>query len=196
MDIRCGRSANTLPRRAGKYGRQSIPGSLMLAGLLLCGGSIASTEAATQQILTTMPDTLLGAWHRNDDDGRRDCEAYRRIKSASDITEETGGLVGALMIARNLVHAYSDYGEGDFYVVKRVVKTGDQTWEVDALVGTDSMPSEELHDGEDRVRFTAVSGMLTMSQLDSRDGSTYASQFVRCGDVLEGMYPDQVDVTQ
>lgn len=166
-------------------------GAAMLAGmLLLCGAASAQTKDARQQVLPAMPDALIGVWHSNDRDGRLDCEAYRKIESANSITEETGGLIGGLMITSHLVHAYSDYGEGDFYVVKRVVELDGQQWEVDALVGTDSMPSAGSDDLKDTFRFAVVSGLLSMTEVGVVDGIAPASNFFRCGNVPDGMYTE------
>ena len=182
-------SADPLGRPARKGRAYVMHGAAMLAGLLLlCGGASAQTEDARQQFLPVMPDALIGVWHSNDRDGRADCEAYRKIESVGDITEETSGLVGGLMITSHLVHAYSDYGEGNFYLVKRVVGLGNQQWEVDALVGIDSMPSEGVSDFKGTFRFAVASSLLSMTEVGVVDGITQASSFVRCGNVLDGMY--------
>ena len=97
------------------------------------------------------------------------------------------------MIGSHLVHAYSDYGEGDFYVVKRVAKTGGQTWEVDALVGTDSMPVEGADDYQGTFRFSVASGLLSMYEAGTAQDTTPARAFFKCGKVLSGMYSEQGD---
>jgi hypothetical protein len=160
----------------------------MIAGLLLiCSGASAQTKDAKQRGLSAMPDALLGVWHRNDRDGRLDCDAYRKIKSADDITEETSGLVGGLMITSHLVHAYSDYGEGNFYLVKRIVDLGNQQWEVDALIGVDSMPGDGADNLKGTFRFVVASGLLSMNDVGMA-GIAQASSFFKCGKVLDGMY--------
>ena len=182
-------SADPLGRPARKGRAYVMHGAAMLAGLLLlCGGASAQTEDARQQFLPVMPDALIGVWHSNDRDGRADCEAYRKIESVGDITEETSGLVGGLMITSHLVHAYSDYGEGDFYLVKRVVGLGNQQWEVDALVGIDSIPSEGVGDFKGTFRFAVVSGLLSMTEVGAAEETAQASNFFWCGKVLDGMY--------
>ena len=166
-----------------------VHGAATLAGmLLLCGAASAQTKDARQQVLPVMPAALIGVWHSNDRDGRLACEAYRKIESASAITEETNGLVGGLMITSHLVHAYSDYGEGNFYLVKRVVGLGNQQWEVDTLVGIDSMPSEGVSDFKGTFRFDVVSGLLSMTEVGAAEGTAQASNFFKCGKVLDGMY--------
>ena len=182
-------SVDPLGRLARKGRAYVMHGAAMLAGLLLlCGGASAQTKDARQQVLPVMPDALIGVWHSNDRDGRLDCEAYRKIESAGDITEETSGLVGGLMITSHLVHAYSDYGEGNFYLVKRVVGLGNQQWEVDTLVGIDSMPSKGVGDFKGAFRFAVVSGLLSMTEVGAAEGTVQASNFFRCGKVLDGMY--------
>ncbi len=169
---------------------------LLASFLLFCGGVSAHDKDARAQVSSSMPDALIGVWHRNNEEGREACEAYKKIESASDIDERTSGLVGGLMITRHLMHAYSDYGEGDFHVTKRVVELGNQNWEVDALIGTDSMPNEGADAYQETIRFAVASGLLTMNEADSAGGITHASRFFRCGEVLDGMYPDQSDATQ
>ncbi len=187
-------SVDLLGRPARKGRAYAMHAAAMLAGLLmLCGAASAQTKDARQQVLPAMPDALIGVWHSNDRDGRLDCEAYRKIESASAITEETGGLIGGLMITSHLVHAYSDYGEGDFYLVKRIVGLGNQQWEVEALVGVDSMPSEEVADFKGTFRFDVVSGLLSMTEVGAAEGTAQASNFFKCGEVLDGMYLESSD---
>lgn len=172
-------------------------GAAMFAGMLLLCGTTAEARAkdAWQQASPAMPDALLGVWHSNNHSGRLSCEAYKKIGSASAITEETGGLVGSLMITRHLVHAYSDYGEGDFYVIKRVVQLGDQQWKVDALVGTDSIPSDGVDDFKGTFRFAIASGVLSMTEVGEAEPAWPATAFFKCGKVLDGMYPEQGDAS-
>ena len=92
------------------------------------------------------------------------------------------------MITRHLVHAYSDYGEGNFYVVKRVVKLGSQDWEIDVLIGIDSMPSGGVDEYKGTFRFTVASGLLSMKEVDAPEGVAQASDFFKCEKVLDGMY--------
>ncbi|RYY23028.1 MAG: hypothetical protein EOP62_21530 [Sphingomonadales bacterium] len=188
MAVDCDGSAGDFGGIRRECRERLIVGVAMLAGLLFCGAASAQTVAATKRVLIGMPDTLLGAWHSDDDDGRLDCKAYRKIKSARDITEETGGLVGALMITSKLLHAYSDYGEGDFYVVKRVILQDSQRWDVDALVGVDSMPEEGMEGSRETFRLTLSNGVLSMNEENAADGTRHVRAFFKCGNILDGMY--------
>ena len=92
------------------------------------------------------------------------------------------------MITEHLVHAYSDYGEGNFYLVKRVVGLGNHQWEVDALVGMDSIPGDGEYEDKGTFRFVVASGVLSINEVGVPDGFAQASGFFRCGKVLDGMY--------
>ena len=72
--------------------------------------------------------------------------------------------------------------------MKRVVGLGNQQWEVDALVGIDSMPSEGVGDFKGTFRFVVASGLLSMNEVGMPVGISQASNFFRCGKVLDGMY--------
>ena len=120
-------------------------GGVILGALLLFCGCV-STHAKggeEQEASSTMPDALLGVWHRNDDEGRKSCDSYKAVRSVNEITEESNALLGGLIVIEDMVHAYAEYGEGDFYAVKQVVNLGGQGWKVDAFVYTDTMPTDE-----------------------------------------------------
>ena len=190
MGSRHNGSGNARRTVGARLRERLIPGIAVLMGLLLCGVA-SGQESAVAQAPTALPDSLLGVWHRNDDSGRLDCKAYRKITAASEITEETGGLVGALMITSQLIHGYSDYGEGSFYVIKRVMGLAGQRWDVDVLVGIDSMPEEGVEGHKDTVRLELSSGLLSITEGSVTDGPVSVRVFFRCGKVLDGMYSQQ-----
>ncbi|HZF98074.1 MAG TPA: hypothetical protein VEY92_07495 [Pseudoxanthomonas sp.] len=95
--------------------------AVLAAILLSCGCASTRAKGGEGQVLPAMPETLIGVWHRNDSDGRQACAAYKKFASASEIDEESNALLGGLIITKDLVHAYSEYGEGNFYAIKRVV---------------------------------------------------------------------------
>jgi hypothetical protein len=103
-------------------------------------------------------------------------------------------LLGGLIITKHLVHSYAEYGEGNFYAIKRVVDLGNRSWEVDALIGIDALPSEG--DAEGTFRFAVDSGLLSMNRLNVAEGGAYASGLFRCGEVLDGLYKDQGSTTR
>ncbi|RYY23018.1 MAG: hypothetical protein EOP62_21475 [Sphingomonadales bacterium] len=91
------------------------------------------------------------------------------------------------MITSHSIHAYPDYGEGNFYPVKRVAGLSNQQWEVDAWVGIDSMPSEGVGDFNGAFRCVADSGFLSMNnEVGMPEGTAEAPGFFRCGRVLDG----------
>lgn len=145
---------------------------------------------------STMPDALIGVWHRNDDDGRRSCDSYKKVGSTIDTDEESYSLIGSLVVTKGLVHAYAEYGEGNFYAVKHVADLGNQEWKVDALVYVDTMPTEGGYADKGTFHFSVESKLLSMNEMNVVEGNERASRFFRCGEVIEGLYEDQVDTTQ
>lgn len=145
---------------------------------------------------STLPDALIGVWYRNDDDGRRSCDSYRKVGSTIDTDEESCSLIGSLVVTKGLVHANAEYGEGDFHAVKRVADLGNQEWRVDALVGTDFTPTEGVNSGKDAFRFVIESGLLSMeNEMDELGGNANSSRFFRCGEVIDGLYENRADTT-
>src|SRR5690606_15778288 len=51
---------------------------------------------------------------------------------------------GALVVRPRLVHAYAEYGEGEFHLVQRVEQVADATWRVEADVGIDVLPDPSV----------------------------------------------------
>ena len=181
----CRNSRVELPEDHARGARAARCIVILAALLLLCGCASTHATDGKGQALSAMPEALIGVWHRNDSDGRQACEAYRKITSANDIDEESNALLGGLIITKHLVHSYAEYGEGDFYAIKRVVDLDNRSWEVDALIGIDTLPSEG--DAEGTFRFAVDSGLLSMNRTDVAEGGAYASGFFRCGEVLDGL---------
>lgn len=179
--------------------------TMLLAVVLLCGLCIAANKAMAKedaaaqptksdkrrQASSTMPAALLGVWHRDDAYGRRSCDAYRSVGSTIDTDEESYSLIGSLVITKDLVHAYAEYGEGDFNAVKLVADLDNQKWKVDVLVYVDNMPSEGAHESKDTLRFVVESGLLSMtSEMDRPEVDEDVSRYFRCGDVIDRLYED------
>ena len=164
--------------------------SVILGALFLfCGCVSTHTKSGEdREVSSTMPDALIGVWHRNDDEGRRSCDSYKAVRSVNEITEESNALMGGLIIIEDMVHAYSDYGEGDFYAVKHVVNLGRQSWKVDALVYIDTMPTEGGYGAESALNFVIESELLSMNEMSVLEGNKDEPKFLRCGEVIAGLY--------
>ncbi len=203
-----GKLAGTLDQgRPMKLLMRTLRIAMLLAAVSLgsaCATPVAQENAAAelaqgskkQEDPSHMPDALIGVWHRSDDDGRRSCDSYRKVGSTIDTDEEPYSLIGSLVVTRGLVHAYAEYGEGNFYAVKHVSYLGNQEWNVDALVYIDTMPTEGESADKDSLRFKIESELLSMNETDVGDGHERSFRFFRCGEVLESLYEDQVDTTR
>lgn len=134
----------------------------------------------------TLPAELLGVWSRDDADGRAQCDRYRALPA--DIGESDEGwisLVGSLIITPNMIHEFSEYGEGNFNMIKEVEKAGDDLWVVKVKVGIDHMPVD------DQIETYAYQIRLHQERLgwgSLEAGEEYALTFLRCGDVRADVY--------
>jgi hypothetical protein len=142
-----------------------------------------SQAAPVPEHPTTVPYPLWGVWYIDDADGQASCRKYL-ITDAATI-ERTGQdpLIGAVVISRQIVHRYSEYGEGDFFVVSKASKDGENAWTLSGQVFVDSLPGE----GERGAEF---SERLELS----KNGTTFSSSeaagqtFFRCGSVRDDLY--------
>ena len=177
-------------RRLRNRGACAVNAGVILGTLFLfCGCTSTHAKSGEKhQISSTMPEALIGVWHRNDDEGRISCDSYKAVRSVNEITEESNALMGGLIIIEDMVHAYAEYGEGDFYAVKHVVNLGRQSWKVDALVYIDTMPTEGGYGAKSALNFVMESELLSMNEMSALEGNKDESKFFRCGEVIDGLY--------
>jgi len=181
---------------SGKFFRtRAINGATILATFLVLCGCASTHPSGKEKFSSTMPAELIGVWHRNDNEGRQLCDIYKKARSVKELDETPYPLVGSLIIIKDMVHAYSDYGEGSFYVVKRVAELGNKTWEITTLLGIDGVPSPE-YGIKVTSRLMVRSGLLSMEDINAPPDNAYPShRFFRCGKVIDGLYANHADIT-
>jgi hypothetical protein len=132
-----------------------------------------------------MPKPLLGVWHENSVEGRRQCERYRRLgPKQQPVDEAADPLVGAVVITDQMVHTYSEYGEGDFFSIQNVQLLSRGEWRVRSLVYIDTMPTDDQLGSESIDRFSLHKGTLRWTRDDQSDHErAKLSGFFRCGPV-------------
>ena len=132
---------------------------------------------------TTVPSPLEGVWYIDDADGRASCRKYLITDAAA--IERTGQdpLVGAVVISRQMVHRYSEYGEGDFFVVSKASKNGENAWTLSGQVFVDSLPGEGEHAAESSERFELSNSGAFMSSSEAA-----GQRLFRCGSVRSDLY--------
>lgn len=181
--------------------------ALLLVALAACGPTRATTGPATAQAPVASPGSprpsaalpagLPGVWFRDDPGGHAQCERYRALpadagKSGEGGPDEGGAdeawmsMVGSLVITPGLIHAFSEYGEGNFNVVREIESEGDGRWRVEVQVGIDAMPVDGEPAETDSYRMELHRGRLGWGPLDA--GGAHASTFFRCGDVRGDVY--------
>ncbi len=169
-----------------------IPVFSALIGLLVSGCTDKATTVRAEQQLrpaskseypTTIPDPLGGVWYVDDADGRASCRKYWTTDAAT--IEQTGQdpLIGAMVISRQIVHRYSEYGEGDFFVVSKASKEREGTWTLSGHVFVDSLPEEGERGAEVSERFE-----LSMSGTALSSSEVAGQKYFRCGHVRDDLY--------
>jgi hypothetical protein len=168
---------------------------LALLGVLLVSGCADSATAVRAHPQTTaptskpeseraaaVPNPLRGVWHQDSAEGRASCRTYLAVDAAN--IERTGQdpMVGALVISRRVVHVYSEYGEGNFFLIVNADQEKEGVWTLSAQLFLDSFPAEGEHGDDVSERFELSKHGALLSSVAS--GKT----FFRCGDVRSDLY--------
>lgn len=153
-------------------------------------GPLAASKTVAGDKWPPYPRALQGIWFDNNAEGRAQCQAYKSADK-TDRDEVSGRLVGGVLISGSIMHAYSEYGEGNFYQLRRLEKVGRDNWRVAVAVGIDTVP--EASQAEDDVfavqLFKAVLTVRTKPQaLDLKESWRVAYRLRRCADVPAGIY--------
>ena len=147
--------------------------------------STATANDLNASLRAKMPKSLLGVWHEDTQHGRDQCERYRRLDIDQQPADEASDpLVGALVITDRIVHAYSEYGEGNFFSIQNVQQLSAGQWRVQSRVYIDTMPFEGEPGTESVDLFLLHGGKLRWTE-EGRGGRTQSESpfFLRCGPV-------------
>lgn len=187
---------------------QTLRSAALSIGLLPCGLSACVTVPTAQSQLpaksaqptentsaapdsgrqsVTLPAELIGVWSSDDADGRAQCDRYRALPA--DIGGSDDGwisLIGSLVITPNMIHQYSEYGEGSFNAVRGVETLGAGDWKVTVQVGLDTIPAEGGQSDTDTYRLILQSDRLMLES--GAPAEKHASVYFRCGDIRRDVY--------
>ncbi|MEG3791426.1 hypothetical protein V1318_14960 [Lysobacter sp. CCNWLW3] len=145
-----------------------------------------ATHAAPGQGQGIVPDALRGVWYADDAEGQAACRTYLSIDAAT--VERTGSdpLVGAVVVTRQMVHRYSEYGEGNFFRIGRARKDPGGAWVLSGQMFIDVFPGNDA-EGIDHVeRFELTQNGRSFSSSDAAGRS-----FFKCGEVRSDLYSAQ-----
>jgi hypothetical protein len=165
--------------------RHSVLGAL--ATMMV--GSLAVSTAAAKGSKLAYPVQLQGIWYNDDAEGKAQCRDYRKSNKNDDDDEVSRYLVGAMVISGSMMHDYSEYGEGNFYGLRRLEKTGRDSWRVGVAYGIDTVP-EESQTEDDTLIVKLARGKLTVRtlphMLNLKDSWQLNYKLARCADLPEG----------
>lgn len=148
---------------------------------------VSSVAPGADQQPAILPFELVGVWSRDDSGGRAQCDRFRALPA--NIVESDQGwisMIGSLVITTGLIHAFSEYGEGNFYSVEGVENSGSGLWKVQVRVGIDTMPSDATEAEVKNYRLQLQQERLSWEPENvAKEGS---STYFRCGDVRRDVY--------
>ncbi len=138
---------------------------------LAISGSIASLSVVIAAPLHAqvpppplVPRALHGVWVMNS----AQCAQYLAARRRSDGEAQTNALIGAVIISARLIHAASEYGEGNFYEPTQVVQRSAGRWQMSGRVGIDTIPVR----GDDSPSFVLdlrmAAGRLLFTEVEGR----------------------------
>lgn len=149
-------------------------------------GQPVDQSSAVSSSTALMPESLRGVWYPDHAEARAACKTYLCTDAAT--IERTGHdpLVGAVIVTPNMVHWYSEYGEGNFLRIDATTKTDDGAWALSGQVFMDSLPGAGERGAEHTERFKLSGKGRAVSFMDAEGQS-----FFRCGDVRSDLYSVQ-----
>lgn len=128
-------------------------GAALLLSLLASAGVVGAWQAP--------PAALAGLWFADNEQGQEDCDSF---KAASDPWQNEGSLlVGALWIDGERLHRMAELGEGDIHQVLGSVDISPTQWQLDVVVGVDTLPDHE-HDMRFPLQLTLSDGVLVWQE--------------------------------
>lgn len=95
-------------------------------------------------------------------------------------------MVGSMVITPRLIHEYSEYGEGNFNVVREIASLGDGSWRVKVQVGIDSMPADDAGIEVEAHLLELKQERLSWERYKADEENP--SSYFRCGDVRTDLY--------
>lgn len=129
-----------------------------------------------------LPDVLWGIWFEDSSWGREQCESYRALPSHEKNADEGSILlIGSVVITSGLIHEYSEYGEGNFYLVSQSTQIDEGSWQLEAALGFDSIPAEDDHLERNVYRLDLKQGRIIWQPFGRN--ADRSSHYFRCDDV-------------
>ena len=120
--------------------------------------------------------------------------AHCRRDNKADKTkgdEVSARLVGTVLISNAMMHAYSEYGEGNFYGLRKLEKTGRNSWRAGVAVGIDTSPELSQPVDETLTMRLAANGRLIVASkpppLNIESSWQVSYSLRRCADLPNGM---------
>ncbi len=150
--------------------------------LSIIAGLALPTHAAGREI--SYPTAVQGIWMSDDAAGQVQCREYLAAAKANP-DKASNFLVGAEIVSGNIWHSYSEYGEGDFYALRALTKTGKQSWRASTGLGMDT--SEVSADSASviitmRIEKRKLISLIEVGGANALEGSKATTHF-RCGNV-------------
>ncbi len=174
-----------------------MPDRVLRNALIACGkvaitaGVLTASTAFAGNHQTSYPFSLRGIWVNDSNEGKAQCLAYKKADKTKD-DEVSARLVGTVLISNAMMHAYSEYGEGNFYGLRKLEKTGRNSWRAGVAIGIDTSPEISQPVDETLTMRLAANGRLIVASKPpplNISGSWQVSYNLRrCADLPNGMY--------
>lgn len=161
------------------------------AGAAIMAGIFTASAAFAANHQTSYPLSLRGIWVNDSNEGKGQCLAYKNADKTNR-DEVSARLVGTVLISNAMMHAYSEYGEGNFYGLRKLEKTGRNSWRAGVAIGIDTSPERSQPVDETLMIQLAANGRLIVASkpppLNIKGSWQVSYTLRRCADIPNGDY--------
>ena len=138
-------------------------------------------------LIDAVPKQFMGIWYRDDPHARGQCDKYHRARSRQvDPDEGSIAMIGSIVVTPGLIHAYAEYGEGNYNAVRHVARVAESVWRVDVEISLDVMPSGDRYDIPETFRLEMTPNGMIWTPWHALDQSP--TLYFRCGAVRDDLY--------
>lgn len=146
---------------------------------------VVNSSVVTGLSVPVYPRELQGIWFTDDPGGHTQCRAFLSANKKNG-NASFDLLTGSQVISSSLWHSVAEYGEGNFYQLRRISKVGAQVWRMEADVGIDSYPEGlESQRAMFEVKIAKRRLLWWQNSLNDQSGDKQR-RFFRCTAVPEG----------
>ena len=155
------------------------PLSLLIAAAAFALPAVAA-ELDVSPRANIMPAELIGVWHDNNDEGRKQCATYQKNPISRGDHDR---LAGSVLISASMIQTRAESGPDEYYRPDWISRSGRTTWLVRSNYYSGAFPVN----GDDREPEAYMTDTMTLQgrTLVWTGPETSTRKLFRCSDLVE-----------